>query len=120
MKQSLLIHTITRGFTLIEIMIVIAIIGILASFAYPSFQPYLERSHELETRTLQKEFISLFQEYMVNKGTVESEPSQANNSYEWYCIESQYTPSGLASDKCQSSYIYYHTGLNTFFQSSPK
>lgn len=83
-------------------MIVIAIIGILASFSYPMFQPYLERSHELEERLLQKEFISLFQEYMLSKGSVESEPSQANNLYEWYCIESQYTPSGLASDKCQA------------------
>lgn len=33
-----------RGYTLIEIIIVLAIVGILASIAYPSYQDYLTRS----------------------------------------------------------------------------
>ena len=44
-----------RGFTLIEVMIVVVIVAILASIAFPSYQRYVLRSHRVEAQALLSE-----------------------------------------------------------------
>ena len=39
-----------QGFTLIEVMIVVAIVGVLSAIAYPSYTEYVRRGHRADAR----------------------------------------------------------------------
>lgn len=57
------------GFTLIEILIVVAIIAILASIAYPSYQEYVLKGRRAEARTALTNLMIQQERYLTQKGT---------------------------------------------------
>jgi len=63
-----MINKLSRGFTLIELMIVIAIIGILAAIAIPAYQNYTIRAQVTEGLTLGDGWKTAIAEYYANTG----------------------------------------------------
>lgn len=67
-----MVHTeadkIQQGFTLIELMIVVAIIGILAAIAIPSYQDYTARAQVSEGMSLTTAFKTTLTEYYSSTG----------------------------------------------------
>ncbi len=59
-----------KGFTLIELMIVVAIIGILAAIAIPAYQNYTIRAQVTEGLNLGDGMKTAISEYYANSGTM--------------------------------------------------
>ena len=57
-----------QGFTLIELMIVVAIIGILAAVALPAYQDYTKRTHVAEGLSLASGAKTSVAEYYASQG----------------------------------------------------
>ena len=54
------------GFTLIEVMIVVAIVGIIAAIAYPSYAQYVQKSARAEARAALLDLANRQEQYFVD------------------------------------------------------
>lgn len=72
-----MIKKIQQGFTLIELMIVVAIIGILAAIAVPAYQDYTIRTQVTEGLNLASEAKAGLADFWANRGRLPSNNTSA-------------------------------------------
>jgi type IV pilus assembly protein PilE len=57
----------TAGFTLIELMIAVAVVAILAAVAYPSYVDYIRRSHRADAQSFLQEVAARQQQFLLDR-----------------------------------------------------
>jgi type IV pilus assembly protein PilE len=114
-----------RGFTLIELMIAVVILGFLAVLAYPSYSDYITRSKISEAVANLTDMRTKMEQYFLDNrtyvgacaaGTVAPLPSAANSKYFNYVCSNlgQATYTVTATGKADmSAFIYTIDQANT-------
>ena len=69
LKHAAQCHSQSRGFTLVEVMIVVAILGVLAAIAYPSYQRYVLKSKRTDMMVEMTNIASQIESRKLAKGS---------------------------------------------------
>lgn len=77
----------SQGFTLIEVMIVVAIVGVLAAIAFPSYQQYLRRGARSEVQAYMMDMAARQAQFLIDNRAYADSPGALGLS----------TPTSIAS-----------------------
>lgn len=117
------------GFTLVELMIVVLIIGILGGFVYPQYSDYVKRAYRAQIIVLLSEQAQSLERFYA-KNAVYSGGQDLSPGNQHYAIASDLadhtflltaTPkegSAMAGDPC-GSFTLAHTGLVAITRAAP-
>ena len=78
------------GFTIVELLIVIVVIGILAAIVISAYGGVQQRAQNLQTQTVVKDYYKAFVAYAIDHGSYPNETST-------YCLGEGYTCTGIGS-----------------------
>jgi type IV pilus assembly protein PilE len=77
------------GFTLIEVMITVAIVAILAAIAYPNYSNYIRRSHRADATAALLRLAAAQEKFYVQNNTYATSATAAgiaNTEHGWYTL----------------------------------
>lgn len=111
MNESLYRKKLT-GFTLIELMITVTIIGIVAAIAYPSYNQHIQRTHRLEGKAMlaqaiadQERYFSFNNTYAPNTTTLGYPANPAISEHNYYSLAVDVATGSCPIDTCCSMTI---------------
>ena len=84
-------HSSSKAFTLIELMVVLAITAILASFAIPAYQDYIRKTHVTEAVSVAKHVWHQIADNALNGVTPLSNGIKLPTPTSWYTISPNYS-----------------------------
>ena len=67
----------SRGFTLVELMIVVAIVGILGAIAYPSYQDHVRKTRRADGKTALLQAVQVAERFFTQNNTYAGAPTAA-------------------------------------------
>lgn len=114
-------RTRTAGFTLIELMITVAILGILSAVAMPSYKSYIRRGQQPEAFNTLSDYRTKMEQYYQdnrNYGSAASKCADSTTASSWNTFPTSlkyftYTCAAdtAAGDSTQQSYLITATGI---------
>ena len=108
-----------EGFTLIELMIVIAIIGILAAIAIPQFSAYRKRSYNSAAQSDVRNIATTQEAYYVDESRYGNDYSALTGSSYGYFQSNNVTVGTTGSQSNYTVTGYHSSGDKTYSLSGP-